>query len=154
MADSRNVIRRVDVARPHESRTGDELTNPRKRLSRPEQVEEFFLFTLKNAEPECYVVAYLDKQLQLMTRMKVDLEALAPHSAYPREIIQKAVDLKASALIVAHVRHSGSSCPRNEIDTSVIRQLQQVLPLIRVRFLDYITVIDAECTSMVAADLV
>jgi len=154
MLASQNVSGGGHVARPYESRTVDGLTRPGKRLSGPKQVEEFFLSTLKHFEPECYVVAYLDKQLQLITCVKIALEAITPSSAYPREILEKAVDLKASALIVAHVRHSGSSCLGNEIDTTMIRQLKQVLPLIRVRLLDYITVSDAESTSMVAAGLV
>lgn len=154
MSASQNVSGGIHVARPYEPRTADGLTKPRKRLSEPRQVEEFFLSTLKHFEPECYVVAYLDKQLQLITCVKIALEAIAPNSAYPLEILEKAIDLKASALIVAQVRHSGSSYPGGQINTTMIRQLKQVLPLIRVRLLDYITVIDAESTSMVAAGLV
>lgn len=153
MQANQKLIGGVNVDRPNEPQTGDALINPRKRLNGPKQVEEFFLSTLKDFEPECYVAAYLDKQLQLITCVKIALETIAPNSAYPLEILKKAVDLKASALIVAHIRHSGSSCPGNEFDTTMIRQLKQVLPLIRIRLLDFITVIDTESTSMVAAGL-
>lgn len=143
----------VPVARTYALWTGDGQTNSRQRLCRPMQVEEFILSRLKNFESECYVVAYLGDQLQLIACVGIALETIAPHSAYPCEIIKTAVDLTASALIVVHVRQSGSSCQDEKIDTTMIRQLKQVLPLIRVRLLDYITVTNAESTSMAAAGL-
>lgn len=60
-------------------------------------------------------------------------------TVYPREVVKRALELNAVALILTHNHPSGSSSP-SEADRHITAKLVKALALIEVRLLDHVIV--------------
>jgi len=61
---------------------------------------------------------------------------------YPREILRRALELKAAALILAHNHPSGDPSP-SPADLKVTRQILLAAKLLQVRLLDHLVIAKA-----------
>jgi DNA repair protein RadC len=68
---------------------------------------------------------------------------------YPREIVKRALDVSASALIIVHNHPSGDPTPSPE-DVDMTRHLRRVLKAVDVELHDHVIVGKAECFSFKA----
>ena len=67
-------------------------------------------------------------------------------SVHVREVVVRALDVNAAAVIVAHNHPSGIALP-SEADKLLTRRLQDALNLVDVRMLDHFIIGDGETTS-------
>jgi DNA repair protein RadC len=66
---------------------------------------------------------------------------------YPREVVRRALELNAAALIVAHNHPSGIAEP-SDADISITRRLKEALALVDIRLLDHLVIGDGDCVSL------
>jgi len=66
---------------------------------------------------------------------------------YPREVVKRALELNAAALIVAHNHPSGVAEP-SRADLAITARLKQALELVDIRLLDHCIVAGAEVVSL------
>jgi DNA repair protein RadC len=66
---------------------------------------------------------------------------------YPREIVRKALDHNAAAMICAHNHPSGSAHP-SKMDITLTHELKRVLAAIEVSLLDHLIVNEQEIWSL------
>jgi DNA repair protein RadC len=74
-------------------------------------------------------------------------------SVYPREVLKRALQHNAAALILAHNHPSGVAEPSNA-DIMITKRLKETLELIEVRVLDHFIVGDGYCISFVEEGLI
>ena len=67
-------------------------------------------------------------------------------SVYPREVVKRALELDAKALIFAHNHPSGIAEPSLS-DRTLTEKLQEALQLVEIRVLDHFIVGDGEPVS-------
>ena len=67
-------------------------------------------------------------------------------SVYPREVIKRALEHNAAALILAHNHPSGVAEP-SQADRRITRRITDALALVDIRILDHFVVGDGEVIS-------
>ncbi len=105
-------------------------------------VREFLKFELAEDAREVFYVIYLDVQNQVISFEPMFVGTLTKTSVHPREIVRRALELSASAVIFAHNHPSGKSEP-SRADIDLTRVLSSTLALVDVRVIDHIIVAGA-----------
>lgn len=116
-------------------------------LSHPDQVKEYFLAKLGGMQREVMGIVYLTNQLQLIAYEEPFGGTLAQCSAYPREIVKRALELNSAAIIIGHPHPSGLASP-SSADIEITRQIQKALQLVDVRLLDHVIVAGNKVVSL------
>jgi DNA repair protein RadC len=78
---------------------------------------------------------------------------LSQTSVYPREVVKLALDVGASAVVLAH-NHPSGSVQASAADKALTQTLKSALALVDVRVLDHIIVAPGSAMSMAEAGLV
>ncbi|HBO5495372.1 TPA: type II secretion system major pseudopilin GspG [Pseudomonas aeruginosa] len=92
------------------------------------------------AEPnEIFAVVFLDNQHQVLAFEPLFKGTVDQTSVYPRVVVQRALALNASALILAHQHPSGNTEP-SAADRAITERLKSALATVDVRVLDHFIV--------------
>ena len=108
---------------------------------------QFLLAQLKRERREVFAVLYLDNQHRLLLFEPLFYGTIDAAAVYPREIVRRALEVNAAALIVAHNHPSGIAEP-SEADRHITRRIQQALALVDIRLLDHCVIGGAEVISL------
>jgi DNA repair protein RadC len=91
------------------------------------------------AAKEQFRILFLDKKNQLIAD-EVQQEGTVDHTpVYPREVVKRALELSATALILVHNHPSGDPTP-SQADIEMTRQVTQVARTLGIQVLDHIIV--------------
>jgi DNA repair protein RadC len=91
------------------------------------------------AEKEQFRILFLDKKNQLIAD-EVLQEGTVDHTpVYPREVVKRALELSATALILVHNHPSGDPTP-SQADVEMTRQVVQVARTLGIQVLDHVIV--------------
>lgn len=91
------------------------------------------------AEKEQFRILFLDKKNQLIAD-EVQQEGTVDHTpVYPREVVKRALELSATALILVHNHPSGDPTP-SQADVEMTRQVAQVARTLGIQVLDHVIV--------------
>jgi DNA repair protein RadC len=88
---------------------------------------------------EVFAVLFLDGQHRLLKLEEMFRGTLTQTSVYPREIVRRALELNAGAVILAHNHPSGVAEP-SRADETLTQTLKSALQLVDVRVLDHLVV--------------
>ncbi|RZU02893.1 RadC family protein [Rivibacter subsaxonicus] len=110
----------------------------------PAAVKDYLQLQLSQLTREVFSVLFLDHQQRLLAFETLFQGTLSQTSVYPREVVQRALALNASAVILAHNHPSGMAEP-SRADEFLTRSLKEALALVDVRVLDHI-VVGSGCT--------
>jgi DNA repair protein RadC len=124
----------------------------RKYFTAPDQVKQFL--TLANARVEDqsrerFGVLFLDSQHGLIEFETLFEGSLAQTSVYPREVVRRALQLNAAAVILTH-NHPSGFASASRADVTLTKTLRDALNLIDVRVLDHIITTPTELTYSLA----
>ena len=122
-----------------------ELTQ-RPALDVPAKVKDFLRLQLGGHEHEVFAVLFLDARSQLLKLEEMFRGSLTQTSVYPREIVKRALELQASAVILAHNHPSGAAEP-SRADEYLTQTLISALKLVDVRVLDHMVVGESSVIS-------
>ena len=89
---------------------------------------------------------FLDAQSRLVRLEEMFRGTLTQTSVYPREIVKRALELGAAAVILAHNHPSGAAEP-SRADEFLTQTLKSALALVDVRVLDHLVVGQASVVS-------
>lgn len=120
--------------------------------NRPEDVAAHLRARLAHEVVEVFGALYLDTQLRLIGWVELARGTLAATTVFPREVVRKALELHAAAVVFAHNHPSGSRQP-SHADTALTEQLVRALRGVDVRVVDHFIVGDGEPVSMAALGL-
>jgi DNA repair protein RadC len=105
----------------------------------PDQVRDFLSLHLGALQHEVFSVLFLDSQHRMLKLEEMFRGTLTQTSVYPREIVRRALELHAAAVILAHNHPSGVAEP-SRADEYLTQQLKSALQLVDVKVLDHMIV--------------
>lgn len=113
----------------------------------PDAVKHFLQLHLGRTGHEVFSVMFLDAQNRLIVMEVMFRGTLTQTSVYPREVVKKALEHEAAAVVLAHNHPSGTVQP-SRADEALTRTLAEALRLIDVRVLDHVIVAPGAACSM------
>jgi DNA repair protein RadC len=105
----------------------------------PQSVKDYLRMQLGHLTHEVFAVLFLDAQHHLIGLEEMFRGTLTQTSVYPREVVKRALELHAGAVILAHNHPSGVAEP-SRADEYLTKTLASALQLIDVRVLDHMIV--------------
>jgi DNA repair protein RadC len=112
-----------------------------------------YLRTVMTGVPrEQFRVLFLDKKNQLIADEVMGRGTVDHAPVYPREVVRRALELNASALVLAHNHPSGDPTP-STADVDMTRQIVEAARTLSIAVHDHIVVGGAETASLRALGL-
>ena len=108
-------------------------------LSSPAAVRDYLRLKLVVELNEVFAVVFLDSQHQVLAYEPLFKGTVDQTSVYPRVVVQRALALNASALILAHQHPSGVTEP-STADRALTDRLKAALATVDVRVVDHFIV--------------
>ena len=105
----------------------------------PQRVKDYLRLQLGHLAHEVFAVLFLDAQNRLIRLEEMFRGTLTQTSVYPREVVKRALELQAGAVILAHNHPSGVAEP-SRADEFLTQTLKSALALVDVRVLDHLVV--------------
>jgi DNA repair protein RadC len=112
----------------------------------PQRVKDYVALHLGGRAQEVFAVLFLDAQHRLLKLQEMFSGTLTQTSVYPREVVRRALELNAGAVILAHNHPSGLAEP-SRADEFLTETLKGALALVDVRVLDHLVVGQASVVS-------
>lgn len=103
------------------------------------QVRDYLLHSLRGLKKEVLTVIYLDSSHAILNTETVAEGTVNVNTVYPRELVKKALQENASAMIIAHNHPSGSLDPSSQ-DLQLTRTLSLLGSLMQIQLLDHIII--------------
>ena len=122
-------------------------------MDSPQAVRDFWQLHLASRSYEVFAVLFLDAQHRMLAMEEMFRGTLTQTSVYPREVVKRALQHQASAVVLAHNHPSGSVQP-SRADEMLTHTLKAALALLDVRVLDHIIVSQGQSLSMAEQGLV
>ncbi len=112
----------------------------------PGRVKDYLRLRLAAYRHEVFAVLFLDAQHQLLQMDEMFRGTLTQTSVYPREVVKRALETNAAAVVFAHNHPSGAAEP-SRADEFLTQSLKSALALVDVRVLDHLVVGHADVVS-------
>ena len=112
----------------------------------PGRVKDYLRLRLGSLRHEVFAVLFLDAQHQLLLVDEMFRGTLTQTSVYPREVVKRALEANATAVVFAHNHPSGAAEP-SRADEFLTQTLKSALALVDVRVLDHLVVGDTQVVS-------
>lgn len=119
----------------------------------PGAVKHYLQLHLAARAHEVFAVLFLDSQNRLLAMEELFRGTLTQTSVYPREVVLRALQHQAAAVVLAHNHPSGSVQP-SRADEALTQTLKAALALVDVRVLDHVIVAPGVALSMAEQGLV
>ena len=119
----------------------------------PGAVKHYLQLHLAARAHEVFAVLFLDSQNRLLAMEELFRGTLTQTSVYPREVVLRALQHQAAAVVLAHNHPSGSVQP-SRADEALTQTLKAALALVDVRVLDHVIVAPGAALSMAEQGLV
>lgn len=113
----------------------------------PQALHEYLQLHLAAKGHEVFAVLFLDSHNRLLALEELFRGTLTQTSVYPREVVLRALQLQAGAVVLAH-NHPGGGVQPSCADEMLTRTLSAALGLIDVRVLDHVIVAPGQTLSM------
>jgi len=119
----------------------------------PDAVKRYVQLHLAAQTHEVFAVLFLDVQHRLLAMEEMFRGTLTQASVYPREVVTRALQLHAAAVVLAHNHPSGCT-EASRADELLTQSLKAALALVDVRVLDHVIVSQGQALSMAERGLV
>ena len=118
------------------------------RIGNSREAEKYCLSILAGLRSERFYVISLNARCAVLGRRKISEGSLSEVSAYPRMVMETALNYNAHSVLLCHNHPGGTCAPSPEDITSTI-QLQQLLNGVGILVLDHIIVANDKTYSMI-----
>ncbi|AWB66915.1 hypothetical protein C2869_10920 [Saccharobesus litoralis] len=115
-------------------------------MDSPLACQQFLTAQLRDEPNEVFAVIFLDNKNRVIKYLPMFYGTIDGAAVYPRVVVQKALELGAAAVILAHNHPSGIAEP-SMADKQITQRLSQALNLIDVRVLDHFVIGDGDVLS-------
>ncbi len=120
---------------------------PSQSLTSPEQTHDYLRARLRHYPYEVFACLFLDNRHRVMRYEELFRGTIDGASVHPREVVKRALEHNAAALIFAHNHPSGVAEP-SRADRQITRRLRDALALVEIRVLDHIVIGEGEAVSL------
>ena len=118
-------------------------------LESPQDTQRYLQSTLRDKPNEVFACLFLDSRHRVIAFEEMFQGTIDGATVYPRVVAERALELRAAALIVAH-NHPSGVCEPSMADQAITRRLKEALDLLDIRLLDHFVVGDGLPVSMAA----
>jgi DNA repair protein RadC len=108
-------------------------------LASPAVVRDYLKLTIGSKPHEVFVALFVDAQHRLIAAEELFRGTLAQTSVHPREVVKRALQVNAAAVVFAHNHPSGVAEP-SRADELLTTALSNALALVDIRTLDHFIV--------------
>ena len=122
-------------------------------MDSPHRVKDYLTVRAAGLQREVFAVMFLDNQHRLIETHDMFFGTLSQTSVYPREVVKRALELNAGAVVFTHNHPSGLAEP-SRADEHLTAQLKSALTLVDVRVLDHIITAGGTAVSMAERGLI
>ena len=122
------------------------MAQPKKITNRSE-LEAYCKSKLLGSRTERFIVICVDAQCRLLGQRVISEGSLSEVSAYPRSVMETALNYNAHSVFFCH-NHPGGTCAPSAEDVTSTVQLQRLLNGVGVLVLDHMIVADGKTYSM------
>jgi DNA repair protein RadC len=112
---------------------------PRRALAAPADAARYVGARLLDLPHEVFCCLFLDTRHRLIRYEELFRGTIDGATVYPREVVKRALQCNAAAVILGHNHPSGVSEP-SEADRSITVKLAKALALVEIRLLDHLVV--------------
>ncbi len=116
-------------------------------ISSPDETRQYLKQQLRDRPYEVFAALFLDNRHQIIKFEELFRGTIDGASVYPREVVKKALQHNAAALIIAHNHPSGVAEP-SSADEHITLRLKDALGLVDIRLLDHFIIGDGEIISL------
>ncbi len=109
-------------------------------------IKAFLSTQYASYEHEVFICLFLDNQHCIIKVVEMFQGTINGASVYPREVVKKALELNAAAVIFSHNHPSGCDKP-SLADEAITDKLKKALDLVDIRVLDHIIIGGSESYS-------
>ena len=117
------------------------------RILNRSELERYCRGLLMGNRTESFYVICVDAQCRILGRRKISEGSLSEVSAYPRSVMETALNYNAHSVFLCH-NHPGGTCGPSPEDIASTAQLQRLLNGIGILVLDHIIVAGSQTYSM------
>ena len=118
------------------------------RIGNSREAEKYCLSILAGHRTESFYVISLSAKCAVLGRRKISEGSLSEVSAYPRMVMETALNYNAHSVLLCH-NHPGGTCTPSPEDLASTLQLQRLLNGVGILLLDHIIVANDSTYSMV-----
>ena len=122
-------------------------------LENPGDTQRYLQSVLRDKPNEVFACLFLDSRHRLIAFEELFQGTIDGATVYPRVVAERALELGAAALIVAH-NHPSGVCEPSMADQAITRRLKDALDLLDIRLLDHFVVGDGLPVSMASRGLI
>lgn len=115
------------------------LKTPGQSLASTCDTASYLKLQLNGLDHEVFGCLFLDNKHCVIEFNELFRGTIDGCSVYPREVVKKALNLNAAAVILAHNHPSGNTDP-SEADKTITQRLKDALALIDIRVLDHVII--------------
>jgi len=115
-------------------------------LSNPAATRRYLTAQLRDYPYEVFACLFLDSRHRLICYEELFRGTIDGASVHPREVIRRALQHNAAAVILAHNHPSGVAEP-SDADRRITQRLKEALGLIDIRVLDHVVIGDQTAAS-------
>lgn len=94
-------------------------------------------------------IAFVDTRNRLLSWEKAQQGTINAATLYPRDVIERALSLKASGFFLVH-NHPGGDPSPSGADIELTQRLQRAAQPLAIRFIDHVIVTDNQCFSLMS----
>lgn len=105
------------------------------------------------ATREHFVVAFLNAQHQLIEAETLFSGTIDGAAVYPREVVRRALQLNAAAIVLSHNHPSGTAEP-SSADRRITERIKDAVSLMDIRLLDHVIVTTGDTYSFAEHGLI
>jgi DNA repair protein RadC len=116
-------------------------------LTSPAATRRYLQSKLRHHPYEVFACLFLDNRHRVICFEELFRGTIDGASVYPREVVKRALEHNAAALILAHNHPSGVAEP-SQADRQITVHLKQSLALVDIRVIDHIVVGEGEPVSL------
>jgi len=116
-------------------------------LLNPDHTARFLQARLRDYPYEVFAVLFLDNRHRVLAFEELFRGTVDGASVHPREVVRRALQHNAAAVILSHNHPSGVAEP-SQADQRITARLSEALALVDIRVLDHLVIGDGDCCSM------
>lgn len=122
-------------------------------LEHPDATRRFLSSRLRHYQQEVFACLFLDNRHRVILFEELFRGTINGASVHPREVVRRALQLNAAAVILAHNHPSGVAEP-SRADIQLTRRLTDALALVDIRVLDHFVIGEGDGVSFAERGLI
>jgi DNA repair protein RadC len=122
-------------------------------LANPRTVREFLAIHHAGCEREIFSCIFLDNRHRLIALEQLFAGTIDGAAVHPREVVKRALQINAAAVILTHNHPSGVAEP-SQADELITVRIRDALALVDIRVLDHLIVGGSTVTSFAERGLI